>query len=120
MIVHAAEDTAALQTLVISYKEACDAKISGPTNKAGVAKELRDKASLQQAFKDYRLPWLFEVKEKGLFPSVALRDDDFWEYYLELRKSGTVVTPASPAPSTSSTLPFAAALADRHKHVIPT
>lgn len=141
-VMAAADDTAALQALVTSYKESCDKllaeKTPGPTDEAGVAEKLRDKASLQQAVKDHGLPWLFEVKEKGLFPAAFLRDDDFMECYLELRKSGTVVAPSTsadelasathlvskaspttlpatvPVPSTPGTLPFAAALAGRH------
>ena len=109
-----AELRSVVTALAAASPAAVDTKIPGPTDEAGVAERLRDKASLQQAVKDYGLPWLFEVKEKGLFPAAALRDDDFMEYYLELRKSGTVITPALPAPSTSGTLPFAAALAGRH------
>lgn len=69
-----------------------DVKAPGPTDQAGVAEALQDKASRQRSLKDFGAAWLLGVR--NFFPIAAFRDDDFMAHYLDLKKSGNdVVTP---------------------------
>ena len=56
----------------------------GPVNPAEVAQALCDPASRKEATQAFGLPWLLETKEKKLWPTSALEDDEFMTYLLPL------------------------------------
>ncbi|DBA79948.1 TPA: hypothetical protein ACH3X1_008153 [Trebouxia sp. C0004] len=99
-----AEQRAVDQQLAASVADivkSATGKPSGPTDAQGAVHALRNPASRQEAVQLYGAQWLVEVKEKQLWPTSALHDDDFFAQYLELNESGMADPPAASLPTTS-------------------
>ena len=87
--------------LTASVAGASTCNNQGPTDHEGVAYALRDPAARQKAIKEYGISWLIDAKDKQLWPTSALHDDDFLIQYLELKKSAKK-HPRSSHPSSAS------------------
>ncbi|KAL0027740.1 hypothetical protein WJX77_002195 [Trebouxia sp. C0004] len=94
-------EIAASVASIAELAKSASSKTSGPTDPDGVAQALRDPAARQKAIKEYGIAWLIEVRDKHLWPSSALHDDDFLTQYVELKKSAKK-HPRSSQPSSAS------------------
>ena len=78
-----------------------DVKAPGPTDQAGVAEALRDKASRQQSLKDFGAAWLLSVKD--FFPLAAYQDEEFMLHYYDLKRPGNARRHSRPASASART-----------------